>query len=148
MRKTFITLSIFAALFTGQAVAGEATLNSLQANGVPMTAGQTAEMGGISCAQPVTSCSPLVASIADVVASQPSMAANIVVTAIKVNPELADHIVAAAIDAAPAQEQAIKNAVAGNNGSAMVNTGVTIPSSSTPSIGGSGGGSTSVASPN
>lgn len=140
MRKTVTTLSLAAALFAGQALADEATLNSLQAYGVPLSAEQSTQIASAEGQQ-------LVDAIAALVAAQPSMAATIVVAAIEARPSQADDIIDAAIVAAPDQEQAIRDAVAAN-GTAISRSGATIPTSSLPSIGGSGGGGTSVASPN
>ena len=44
MRKTVTTLSLAAALFAGQALADPATVESLQAYGVPLTAEQTTQI--------------------------------------------------------------------------------------------------------
>lgn len=132
MRKTLTTLSLAMAVFAGQAMADPATTASLQAYGVPLTAEQAAAITSAEGQQ-------LVDAIAALIAAQPEMAATIVAAAIKVNPSLTDKIVAAAINAAPAQEQAIL---------AAVKAGVSLPKSSLPSMGGSGGGNTSLASPN
>lgn len=141
MRKTLTTLSLAMAVFAGQAMADPATTASLQAYGVPLTAEQAAAITSAEGQQ-------LVDAIAALIAAQPEMAATIVAAAIKVNPSLTDKIVAAAINAAPAQEQAILAAVKANKESRILSNGETIPGSSLPSINGSGGGSTSLASPN
>lgn len=139
MRKTFIALSVATALFAGQALADQATADSLQAYGISMTAEQNAAIVNAEGQQ-------LVDAIAQLVAAQPEMAPTIVAATININPNLSDAIVAAAIQAAPGQEQAIRNVVKANKGSAL-NNGASVPTSSMPSIGGSGGGSTSAASP-
>lgn len=141
MRKTLTTLSLAAALFAGQVMADEATVNSLQAYGVTLSAEQSAAIASANGQQ-------LVDAIAALVAAQPEMAATIVAAAVKSNPSLKAAIVAAAIQAAPAQEQAINAAVAANDDNNIISAGAEVPSSSLPSIGGSGGGSTDVASPN
>lgn len=141
MRKTLTALSITAALFAGQAMADQATTDSLQAYGVPMTAEQAAAITSAEGQQ-------LVDAIAALVAAQPEMAATIVAAAIKANPSLSSAIQAAAIQAAPGQEAAIKAAVAADQAGTAVSGGVSVPSSSLPSVGGAGGGSTGVASPN
>ncbi|MDY7219425.1 hypothetical protein TOI97_07575 [Denitrificimonas sp. JX-1] len=140
MRKTFMTLSVAAALFAGQAMADQATADSLAAYGVD--AGVHAE--AIASAEG----SVLVQALKDLIADQPAMAATIVAAAINANPSMTDAIVAAAIEAAPGQEQAIRNAVTAGQQGTVISTGASAPTSSMPSVGGSGGGSPSVASPN
>lgn len=139
MRKTLTALSIVAALFAGQVMADEATVNSLQANGVQLSAAQNTAIANAEGQQ-------LVNAIADLVAAQPEMAATIVAAAIQANASLTDAIVAAAIQAAPAQEQAIRAVVAANQKSRVISNGESIPTSSMPGIGGSGGGSSSLPS--
>lgn len=141
MRKTLTALSLTAALFAGQAVADQATVNSLLANGVQLSAEQNTTIANAEGQQ-------LVDAIAQLVAAQPDMAATIVAAAIRTNSSLTDAIVAAAIQAAPSQEQAILAVVAANGDSRVISGGASVPTSSMPSIGGSGGGSTSLASPN
>lgn len=136
MRKTVTTLSLAAALFAGQALADPATVESLQAYGVPLTAEQTTQISNADGQQ-------LVDAIAGLVSAQPAMAATIVVAAINARPSLTDDIVNAAIVAAPAQEPAIRNAVEANQGPLGPRGNTQVPTSSLPSIG-----SGSVASPN
>lgn len=87
MRKILTTLSFATALFAGQTMADQATLNALQAYDVPLPAKQSS-------------------AIAQLVAAQPVMAATIVAATMRSNPSLADAIAAAAIEAVPDQEQA------------------------------------------
>ena len=145
MRKTLTALSIAAALFAGQAMADQATVDNLNAQGVPLTAEQTVVIANAEG-------QALVDAIAALVAAQPNMAAAIVTAAVAANPELADAIQQAAVKAAPGQARAISAAV-----SAAVEAAATpgalsglgsIPESSMPSNDGSGGGSTKTASPN
>lgn len=150
MRKTLTALSIAAALFAGQAMAGQETLSSLQSCAVSLSAEQSAAIANAQDSQ------QLVDAIASLITAQPSMAANIVAASVRTNPSLAGVIQNTAIQAAPAQEQAINSAVVASNevcspigkGSNLINGGASVPTSSVPSIGGSGGGSTSLASPN
>lgn len=141
MRKTLTTLSLAVALVSGHAIADQATTDSLQAYGVQLSAAQAAAITSAEGQQ-------LVNEIAALVAAQPEMAATIVAAAVNTNPSLSAQIQAAAIQAAPGQEAAIKAAVEAGQAGSAVSGGVQIPSSSMPSIGGAGGGSTSLASPN
>lgn len=142
MRKTLTALSIAAALFAGQAMADKATVDSLEASGIPVTAEQTATIAEAEG-------QALVNALADLIASQPHMAAAIVTAAIKANPGLTDAIEAAAIAAAPEYEQAIRNAVITGLLKEDMNDASLIPSSSLPSVDGSGNGrDSSLASPN
>ncbi len=141
MRKTLTTLAVAAALFTGQAMADQATVDNLQANGVQLSAVQISAIANAEGQQ-------LVNAIAGLVAAQPSMAASIVAAAIQTNRSLTDAIVTAAIQAAPTQEQAIRDVLAANTRSRVMSGGQTTSYSSIPSVRGSGGGSTSLASPN
>ena len=143
MRKTLITLSLAAALFTGQAMADQATVDCLQTEGIVLSAEQTAAIG-------VAEGQELVDAIAALVAANPDQAAAIVRAAVRANPSLAEAIKAAATQAAPGQADAIAAAVEqgiSEAGSAR-GIGSKVPSSSLPSICGCGGGSTSTASPN
>lgn len=141
MRKTLTTLSLAVALVSGHAIADQATTDSLQAYGVQLSAEQAAAITSAEGQQ-------LVDAIAALVAAQPEMAATIVAAAVNTNPSLSAQIQAAAIKAAPGQEAAIKAAVLAGKKSSILSTGESIPTSSMPSIGGSGGGTTNLASPN
>lgn len=143
MHKILITLSVAAALFAGQVLANQATFDSLQAYGIQLSAGQTTNITNAEGQQ-------LVDAITQLIAAQPAMAATIVAASTQVNPSLSDATVAAAIQVAPAQEQAILDVVAANQG-LSAGPGSSIPMSSIPSMSGSSGGSSgggSVASPN
>ena len=132
MRKTLTALSVAAALFAGQAMADQATLDSLHAQGVLVPGDHAAVIA--SAEGPA-----LVNAIAALVEAMPHMAAQIVAAAVDANPQLALSITAAAANAA-------------NNAKlsppSRFGNGASVPTSSMPSIGGSGGGSTSLASPN
>lgn len=141
MRKTLTTLSLAVALVSGHAIADQATTDSLQAYGVQLSAAQAAAITSAEGQQ-------LVDAIAALVSAQPEMAATIVAAAVNTNPSLSAQIQAAAIQAAPGQEAAIKAAVAAGQKSRILSNGEKIPTSSMPSIGGSGGGTTNLASPN
>ena len=141
MRKTLTTLSLAVALVSGHAIADQATTDSLQAYGVQLSAAQAAAITSAEGQQ-------LVNEIAALVAAQPEMAATIVAAAVSANPRLSSAIQAAAIKAAPDQEAAIKAAVEAGQESRILSNGEKIPTSSMPSIGGSGGGTTELASPN
>ena len=125
MRKIITTLSLGAVLFTGQTLADQATVDTLQAYGVPLSTEQSSAMASAEGQQ-------LVDAVTQLVAAQPSMAATIVAATIRSNPSQADAIVAAAIEAAPGQEQAINDAVAVNK-KKRLSTGESMPSSSIPS---------------
>lgn len=124
MRKIITTLSLATALFAGQTMADQATVNTLQAYGVPLS---TEHNSAIANAEGQR----LVDAIAQLVAAQPSMAATTVAATMRSNPSLTDAIVAAAIAAAPGQEQAINDAVAANK-KKLLSTGESMPSSSIP----------------
>ncbi len=150
MRKILTTLSIATALLANYVQADQATVNTLQTYGVPLSAEQNSAIANASGSQ-------LVDALAQLAAAQPTMAATIVAASIRSNPSLADAIVPAAIAAAPEQKQAINDAVAANK-KKLVSSGQSIPNSSIPSEkvsgpgmpsgAGSGGGSTRLASPN
>lgn len=151
MRKILTTLSIATALLASYVQADQATVNTLQTYGVPLSAEQNSAIANANGPQ-------LVDALAQLVAAQPVMAATIVAASIRSNPHLTDAIVPAAIAAAPEQEQAINDAVAASK-KRLVSSGQSIPSSSIPSekistpgmprdATGSGGGSTRLASPN
>lgn len=135
MRKTLTVLSLTAALFAGQAVADDATLNQLRTCGVQLSVAQVAAITSAEGPQ-------LIKAIADLIAAQPSMAGPIAAAAVSANPGQADAIQAAAIEAAPAQEKAINAAIASGE-SCVDNSGEGLPTSSVPSMGG-----TELASPN
>lgn len=147
MRKTFMTLSVAAALFAGQAVADQATLDNLVAAGVVLTEEQAAVIGAAEG-------QALLDAIAALVATSPEQAAAIVQAAVAANPGLASAIQAAATQAAPAQADAIAEAVIlGQADAAPGNAPTTgdqgaATTSSAPSVSGGGSGSTTTASPN
>lgn len=142
MRKTLTTLAVATALFAGQAMADKATIDSLDARGVILTTEQTAAIVDAEEQE-------LVNAIAKLIASQPHMAAIIVTAAITAHPELTEAIEAAAIAAAPGQQRAIQDAVVVGRLKDAMNDADNIPSSSLPSVDGSGTGrDSSLASPN
>ena len=158
MRKTLSSLSLAVLLASGQAFADQATLDSLQAAGVALTAAQAQTIAAAEG-------DALVAAIASLVAANPEAAAAIVAAAVSANPAQAAAITAAAVSAAPAQVSAITAAAIGaapaqaaaisaaaNNAAsttgapAATSSGGSVATSSVPS--GSGGGGGSSASPN
>ena len=140
MRKTLISLTIALAAVSGSAMADQATLSALQTANITMT---TAQTEAILAAQG----DQIAAAIGELIAANPAQAVAIVTAAIKAHPELAVAITAAAVAAAPDQADAITAAAeqAVVDSGLPVNTGVSIPTSSTP---GSNSGSGGVASPN
>lgn len=142
MRKTFMSLSVVAALFAGQAFADQATVDNLQAAGVVMTAEQTAAIASAEG-------QALIDAIVALIQAAPEQAAAIAGAAANANPSMAQAIKAAATQAAPSQADAIAAAVAqATSPSAVGSSGASVPTSSMPSVGGSGGGSTAPASRN
>ena len=142
MRKILTMLAVATALFAGQAMADRATIDSLEARGVILTTEQTTaivEANGQA----------IVNAIAKLIASQPHMAAIIVTAAITAHPGITDTIETAAIAAAPAQQRAIQDAVIVGRLKDAMNDADSIPSSSLPSVDGSGTGrDANLASPN
>ncbi|MDM1695110.1 hypothetical protein HX099_00275 [Thiopseudomonas alkaliphila] len=134
MRKSITALSLVAALFAGQAMADQATLDALQAAGIALTPAQAAVIADATGDE-------LVAIIAELAATNPEQAAAIEAAAVQASPELADKISAA-----------VKAAVNSSGvGSTPGGESVSLPTSSIPSAGGSGGGGNPagpVASPN
>lgn len=134
MRKSLTALSLVAALFAGQAMADQATLDALQAAGVELTPAQAAVIADATGDE-------LVAIIAQLAAANPEQAAAIEAAAIQASPHLSDQITAAVKDAVKASGEGV--GVTGGS--------VTLPTGSIPSAGGSGGGGNpagTVASPN
>ena len=133
MRKSLTALSLAAALFAGQALADQATLDALQAAGVVLTPADAAAVAEATGDQ-------LVAIVAQLAAANPDQASVIEAAAIQASPHLADQI-----------KEAIRVALAGVGLTPSGTNGITLPSNSIPSAGGSGGGGNpagSVASPN
>lgn len=130
MRKSLTALSLAAALFAGQALADQATLEALQAAGVVLTPAQAAAVAEATGDELV----------------------NIVALLAKANPEQASVIEAAAIQASPHLEeqirQAIQDALSPEQGPNGPTGTISMPTGSIPSAGGGGGGGNPAASPN
>ncbi|MDY7219446.1 hypothetical protein TOI97_07680 [Denitrificimonas sp. JX-1] len=105
MRNIIITLPIVAALFAGQAWAGQMTADSLQAHCIPLTTQQNTHIVN-------SEGELLVDNLTDLVTALSMKAGTIVVAASRSNPDLADAILKAAIAALPEEESVIHAAVA------------------------------------
>lgn len=134
MRKSLTALSLVAALFAGQAMADQATLDALQTAGVVLNEQQAAQVVAATGDE-------LVALLAQLAVDNPSQAGLIEAAGIQASPHLADEI-----------REAIRVALEGAPELPPVSPeGITLPSNSIPSVGGSNGGGNpagSVASPN
>lgn len=130
MRKSLTALSLAAALFAGQALADQATLDALQAAGVVLTPADAAAVAEATGDQ-------LVAIVAQLAAANPEQASVIEAAAIQASPHLADQI-----------RQAIKDALASTPGANGPTGTISMPTGSIPSAGGGGGGGNPAASPN
>lgn len=135
MRKSLTALSLVAALFAGQAMADQATLDALQTAGVVLNEQQAAQVVAATGDE-------LVALLAQLAVDNPSQAGLIEAAGIQASPHLADEI-------SKAIEVALNNSQAKPEGPTDV-TGapVVIPTNSIPSVGGTGGGGNPAASPN
>ena len=103
MRKIIIIIPITTALFVGQTLADQNTVNSLQEFCVSLTAEQ-------STALILTEGQPLVQVMVQLVTTQPVRASTIAVAATRSHATLADEIVAAVAQAPPEQVQEIRAA--------------------------------------
>lgn len=103
MRKTLFALTMAAALTSGQAFADQATLESLQAAGIQLSAEQAATIAAAEG-------QALVDAIAALVKANPQLAATIVGAAVQATPGLAVAITEAAVKAAPDYKTAIADA--------------------------------------
>lgn len=104
MRKIITILPITAALFAGQALAEQSTVKSLQEYCVALTEEQNTLLT-------LAEGQSLVQAIAQLVTTQPIKASTIAVATTRSHTSLADEIVAAAVQAAPEQEQEIRAAI-------------------------------------
>lgn len=142
MLKKLIGLSVAVLLVSGQAVADEATLKGLQTAGVELSDAQTQAVAKAEG-------DALVGVIAGLAKADPSAASTIVSVAVCSAPGQASAITPAAISAVPDQAEAINAAVALGctpaGGSNAIGSGLSVPTNSIPTGGGTGGG---VASPN
>lgn len=128
MRKIITIFPLAAALFAGQAMADQNTISSLQEYCVALSEEQ-------STAITMAEGQPLIEAIAQLVATQPIQASTITVAAARSNLILADDIVAAAVQAAPGQEQEIRAAIEADKTNTFIKVSECIPSSEGPFFG-------------
>jgi hypothetical protein len=135
MRKTLGGITLAVLMASGQAFAGQATLDALQAKSIPLTDDQAA---AVAAAEP----NALPGVVAGLAVAHEAIAPTIVAAAACAEPEQSSAIVQQAVSAVPAQADAINALVAlgctAPDGLLGVGAGV-IPATGIPSGGGGGG---------